>query len=302
MYVAGPPGGRGGGPLFISRAGRRVFEGDSAGALHPSLRVFLSDLTRPYGLGLREDLLAAGAGQCYGEMSAALLTDVLPAGDPPDLIVLAFAMPDVRPERATASYLSHLCAGAPMGFAVCDQGTAAAFTGLRLISEYARSGACTRALLIIIEQAVLHHDLPAGGAGVVPARHAAVALSCDSAGPAQVLQVRQHAAIVPERASAVLAAGVAELGSPDASATLILGHDLARLAGLRDRAAAGQAAPVPGLEPATRVRIAPDGQPSTGVWWELASAADWAVPGELVLLADYEPALGYLSLTAIRYL
>ncbi len=209
MYVAGPPGERGGDPLFISRAGRQVFEGDSAGALHPSLRVFLSDLTRPYGLGLREDLLAAGAGQCYGEMSAALLTGVLPAGDPLDLIVLAFAMPDVRPERATASYLSHLCAGAPMGFAVCDQGTAAAFTGLRLIGEYARSGACKRALLIVIEQAVLHHDLPAGGGGV-PARHAAVALACDSAGPAQVLQVRQHAAIVPERASAVLAADVAE--------------------------------------------------------------------------------------------
>jgi 4-hydroxymandelate oxidase len=296
MYVAGPPGGRGGDPLSISRAGRRVFEADSAEALHPDLRVFLSDLTRPYGLGPREDLLAAGAGQSYGEMSAALLTEVLPGGDPLDLIVLAFAMPDVRPERATASYLSHLCAGAPMGFAICDQGTAAAFTALRLIREYARSGACRRALLIIIEQAVLHHDLPAGGHGAVPARHAAVALSCDSAGPARVQEVRQHAAIAPERASAVLAADLADLGTPGGSLTLILGHDLARLTGLAERAA------VPGFEAVTRVRIAPAGQPSTGVWWELACGTDWADPGELVLLADYEQALGYLSLSAIRYL
>lgn len=34
-----------------------------------------------------------------------------------------------------------------MAFAVCDQGAAAAFTGLRLATEYARTGGCRRAVL-----------------------------------------------------------------------------------------------------------------------------------------------------------
>jgi len=65
-------------------------------------------------------------------MAEALIRELVPADAPVDLIVLAFAVPDVRPGRATATYLSHVCPGNPLAFAVCDQGSAAAFTGLRL--------------------------------------------------------------------------------------------------------------------------------------------------------------------------
>lgn len=322
MYVAGQPGlpGEGGArPLCIGRAARRVFAGESAEALHPGLRVFMADLARPYGLGAREDTLAGGAGQSYGEMGAALLASVLAPGEPLDLLVLAFAMPDVRPERSTASYLSHLCPGEPMAFAVCDQGTAAAFTGLRLIGEYARSDGCERALLLVIEQAVLHHDLPAangtanGTAAGVPARHAAVALTFGRAGPARVLRVRQHAAVAPERAGPLLAAGIAELAGAELAGagpaatgpgvTLVLGRDLARLARLDQLGVAGPVAAtagVRGLEGVSRVRVAPDGQPCTGVWWELAGDAGGRAGPGFVLLADYDQALRYLSLSAIE--
>ena len=46
--------------------------------------------------------------------------------------------------------------------------------------------------------------------------------------------------------------------------------------------------------------LAPAGQPYTGPWWELAGGLDgWRERGRLVLLAEYEQALGYLSVSAM---
>src|SRR6185503_4965240 len=59
-----------------------------------------------------------------------------------------------------------------MAFAISDEGTAAGFTGLRLIREYARGGVYRRALLLVVEQAWLAYDpgvpvaLPSGHTGV----------------------------------------------------------------------------------------------------------------------------------------
>jgi hypothetical protein len=298
MYAAGQPAGPGDrsswGGLRVSRAERRVFDGTSDSALHPDLRGFLADLVRPYGLALREDLLARGSGHSYGEMAGALVGTAVPADQPVDLLVLAFAMPDVWPERATASYLSHLCPGAPMAFAICDQGAAAAFTGLRLAREYARTDGCSRALLLIVEQATLHYD-PAGPAAA-PARHAAVALLCDDSGPARLEAVRQHAAVPPAQAGALITAELADMCAARAGVTLVIGHELACLT-------AGSGGPSTGEALSAfvdQVRIAPAGQPSTGVWWELAGGLSaWAAEGRRVLLAEYDQALRYLCLSAV---
>src|SRR3954454_24471687 len=155
-------------PLGIARVERRVVPTASGSAFDPDLRVYLGDLARPYGLAMREDLLDAGAGQSYGEMCADLIATAVPADEPVDLLVLAFASPDIRPGRATASYLSGMCPGNPMGFAVTDQGAATAFTALRLIQRYAQSGTCRRALLLVAEQATLHYEAPAGPAPTMP--------------------------------------------------------------------------------------------------------------------------------------
>jgi hypothetical protein len=303
---AGRPAGSGAagsadGPLCVSRAARRVFAGESAAALHPDLRGFLADLARPYGLTLRDDLLARGSGQSYGEMAADLMGTAVPADQPVDLIVLAFAVPDVWPERATASYLSHACPGDPVAFALCDQGTAAAFTGLRLAREYARGGGCRRVLLLVVEQAALHYE-PAGPVAPV-ARHAAVALLCDDTGTARLHTVRQHAGVTPAEVADLLTAGVADL-SAGQEVTLVIGHDLACLAGVGPgqapgdgpRASAGRVRIAPGAQ----VRIAPAGQPSTGVWWELAGGLPaWTAEGRRVLLAEYDQSLRYLCLSAL---
>src|SRR5439155_25656265 len=93
----------------LRRAERRVFGETSPTAFDPILRVFLADLVRPYGLPLREDLLREGAGHSYGEMAEPLVRAAVAGGEPVDLVVLAFAVHDLRLGRATALYLSDAC-------------------------------------------------------------------------------------------------------------------------------------------------------------------------------------------------
>jgi len=53
-------------------------------------------------------------------------------------------------------------------------------------------------------------------------------------------------------------------------------------------------------EPAAgRVRVMPPGQPSTGVWWGLLDELDGdGGHPDLLVVADYDPGLRYLCLTA----
>jgi 4-hydroxymandelate oxidase len=288
MYAGGPPVDiDDDDPLFgslrITRAERRSFDGMSDAAFDPELRLFLADMVRPYGLALRDDLLEQGAGHSYGEMAEELIRDTVTADEPVDLLVLAFGIHDIRLGRATAAYLSDVCPGDPMAFAVCDQGAAAAFTALRLIGEYGKSGACRRALLLVVEQSALHYQL--AEPAVVPDRHSAVALVCERSSAGGSVVVRQHADVSPALAGALLADDVATLSAGRSDVTLVLGGGLTRFA---DQALAD------------RVVLAPAGQPFTGPWWALAGGlAEWRAEGRLVLLADYDPVLRYLSLSTV---
>ncbi len=214
------------GPLRVVSAARRTFGGFSDLAFDPRLRLFLADLVRPFGLPLRDDLLDNGAGHSYGEMAAEVIREAVPVDSPVDLLVMAFGIHDIWLGRATASYLSEVCPGDAMGFAVCDQGAAAAFTALRLIGEYGRSGA-------------------------------------------------------------LLADDVAALSAGRADVTLVLGGGLTQFGH---------------TYLADRVVLAPSGQPYTGPWWELAGGlAQWRDEGRLVLLAEYDQTLRYLSLSAVDF-
>lgn len=267
MYTSGPPG-PGSGRLAIRRVVRRAFAGPAECTRNPDhgprLTEYLSDLARPYRTELRHDLLDRPSGHSYGEMASAVAP-----GEPVDLVVLAYAVPDVRPGRATATYLSHVLPGGPLAFAVCDQGSAAAFTGLRLIRGYARDGACRRALLIVLEQATLHYE-PAAPAAV-PDGNVAVAVLCEESAAARVADIQLHRGVTLDQAYALLAASNAT--------TVIAGAGLAEL----------------DLPMVDRVRRASPGRPFTGVWWELA---DELSSGQ-VLLAEYDEKLGYLCTSTI---
>jgi 4-hydroxymandelate oxidase len=293
VYLAGSPThGNGSAPTCVRGAWRREFDGSSESARHPAFRAYVTDMVRPYGLSVRDDLLERGSGQSYAEMAGSLLAETVSAELPVDLLVLAFAVSDTLPGQSSASYLSHLCPGNPMAFAICDQGSAAPFTGLRLISEYARTSDCSRALLLIAEQATLHHGLPAPA--VVPAKNAIVALLCTESGPGRVDAVRLHADVEPPSVPERLAADLAVLSGERDDVTVIAGGGIAAGAGGSLDAAAL------GIPAASQVLAAPAGQPCTGVWWRLADGLPgWTARGRRVLLADYDRLLGTLCVSAI---
>ncbi len=166
--------------LWLIRAQRQSFTGPAGFLRDPAQRAdvgaYLADMVRPYARtvppGLFGEPLSPALGQSYGEMGLALLGSVVTAEEPVDLLVLAFSVHDLWPGRATAAFLSRHCPGTPMSFAICDQGPAAAFSGLRIAREYAASAGCWRTLLIVVEQAALPYDC----AAPVPSRHCGVAM------------------------------------------------------------------------------------------------------------------------------
>jgi hypothetical protein len=274
MFLTGPPGAAGS-TLRISRSEHRIVDGSSALATDPAMRAYLTDMVAPYGLALREELIESGSGHSYGELAEPLLEAVLPDGAPVDLLVLAYGVHDIRLGRATATYLSSRCPGNPLAFAVCDQGTAAAFSALKLINAYAATGACERALLIVAEQPAVHYELAAPVP--VPDRNAAVALVLEAGG--EPVEVRQHAQTKPDQADALLAKEIAGMSG---AITVILGGGLKYTESTVDD-----------------LRVGPAGQPYTGVWCALsAGLPDWA-GGRQVLVADYDAALGYFCTAAM---
>jgi hypothetical protein len=293
VFVARPPAGP---PLHrdrdlhLVRAVRRSFTGPAEFLADPANRArvgeYLADMARPYAREVPAALFgespSPALGHSYGEMAEALIGSAVTAEEPVDLLVLAFSIHDLWPGRQTAAYLSHLTPGAPMAFAVCDQGPAAAFSGLRIAREYASSAAIRRALLIVVEQAALPYSSPV----TLPSQHRGVAMLLgDGAVPlAWVTALRQHPGVPPGGAAGLAAADLAELAAGHHEVGLVLGDALAGV----------WAAPGAG-----RVRVMPPRQPSTGVWWGLIDelTGDAGHPG-LVVVADYDPGLRYLCLTA----
>lgn len=253
------------------------------------LRVYLTDLLEPYGVGLGTEQPPDHGGHAYGDLAEALIRQAVPAGEQVDVLVLAYAVPDVTPGRATATWLSHVCPGNPLAFAVSDQGPAAAFTALRLLHAYAATAALSRALLLVVEQPALPYPplTPPGGPAATPGGAPAAPLLPDAAyGVALLL----GAPAPGERAASLgtLRPGGATAGDLRAAlgddGTAVLG------AGLDARA----------LGPGTPVRTASAGRPGTGVWWELAGAlAEPADGPRRLVLADRAPGSGGLALASV---
>jgi 4-hydroxymandelate oxidase len=289
-----------------------VFAGAAAFLADPAeqakLDTYLSDLTRPYPPGAEG--VPATLGHSYGEMAEALIAATAPADEPVDLLILAFSIHDMQPGRATATYLSHVCPGNPMSFAICDQGSAAAFSGLRIARDYSASAGPHRALLIVVEQSALPYDHGAAR----PEQHRGVAMMFrsdpaqegsaqeesaqegpggGSGGGARLVALRQRPNLAPDEVAGRLGADLAEVSS---------GYHRTRVV-----ASPALAAAWPG-HPGDQVRVVPDGQPSTGPWWQLLDELDELSPGpgdgsggaDLLVAADYEPGLGILSLAAVE--
>lgn len=259
----------------VTGVARRTFDGISETAFDPELRRFLTDMLQPYGLPLREDLLTEGAGHSFGEMAEPLLDQLVSRAEPVDVLVLVFAIHDLRLGRATATYLSSVCPGDPLAFALCDQGSAGAFTGLRMIDEYGPTTEGGRGLLLVMEQSALHYQEAAPAR--IPAGHTAVGLRLRTADRPHGRSVRQRADVAPGDVATVLAEELAVLGD----VPVVVSADLAALLPERPD----------GLV------VADAGKPFTGIWWEAASG----LAGPRTVVADYDPQLRYLCLADLEF-
>jgi hypothetical protein len=280
----------------VGRVAARRFAGRSELSLDPDLRVYLSDLVRPYGVALREDLLERGVGHSYGEMAEELIRETVREDEPVGLLILAYAVHDVRPGRSTALYLGGVCPGTPMAFTVCDQGIAGPYTAVRLASEYLRTGDTVRALIIVAEQAALHYELSAQPEAQItlPDEHSAVAVLFEGVGATGLSAVRELAGIAPSEVPRLLAAQLAEITSAGSDRGRDPGRCVLVLGGGLSKADADGL----GID---RIVAAQAGRPCTGVWHELAQGrAQWSEQGDFVILADYDRQLRTLCLCAIE--
>ena len=249
-----------------------TFADASSSATDPQLRDFLVELVASQELPLRADLLAAGVGHSYGEMAEPVLRAVATAADPIDLLVVAYAIPDVIPGRATATYLSSICPGNPLAFAICDQGRAAPFSALSFVHASLTAGDADRALVLVVEQNGLHYQPPVPVQ--VPVTNVAVGLvvSATHGRPAAAPTVWPDV-----RSGDVLALLQAEFDDRAA----VLGAGLTEIV-------------PPAARPERCVVVGP-AQPLTGVWSALAGLPD---TGD-ILVADYDAELGYLCLLGL---
>ena len=263
---------------------RRTFAGPARYLDDPAnraaLATYLADLP---GAGSAPRDGQSYGGQSYGEMAEELIAAVVPAGAPVDLLVLAYSIHDVQPGRATATYLSSVCPGTPLSFAICDQGSAAAFTGLRIAQDYQADPAGTgRVLLIVLEQAALPYPVAAPR----PARHRGVALLFErevvagAAGP-RLVGLRQRPGLAAAEVAQQAAADLAELSADYRQVRVLANPALA------------------GAWPEQPADLGPADQPATGLCWRLLDELADGQP-DLVVAADYDPDLGYLCLAAFE--
>jgi 4-hydroxymandelate oxidase len=233
-------------------------------------------------------------------MAGELIRDTVREDEPVDLLILVYAIHDVRPGQSIALHLSDRCPGTPLAFTVCDQGSAGPFTAARIVSEYLRGGDYQRALMVITEQDGLHYEpvLEPGVEVTLPEGHNAAAVLFEglaTSGPdgtklgcTVLSSVREFPDTAPDAVPGLLGARLADLLASERpeNSVLVLGG------GLSKDDADGH-----GIG---RVITAPAGQPCTGVWHELAQGhAEWAEQGALVILADYDRQLRTLCLCAI---
>jgi hypothetical protein len=237
----------------VRRAVRSRFErpGEIGAGARERLSRYVGDMLRPYGIEYRPDR----TGFSYGDLAAAVIADVLVPGDEVDLLVLAYAMPDVSPGRATATWLSHICPGGPFAVGICDEGSAIGFAGLRLLRDYYRAGVSLRSLLIVVEQPSLPYDPPAPMRQPVAAT--AVGLLCGD----------------------VTDGGAELLGLSSGGGTPLTG-----VADTDDGDRVIASGSLRGL---------PDERPVTGVWWDLAGVLqpDTGLDLGPLLVVDHDPEL-----------
>lgn len=125
----------------------------------PRLSTYHREMLAPFGVEVDEERLRRSPNVCFSQLAEAVLAPLSTVVTQPDLLILAYGLPDLYPLKSTTSYLNHLLGDRSRSFAVAEQGLRAPFTALRIADAYARAGRYADVALFVCEQTTLpYHD------------------------------------------------------------------------------------------------------------------------------------------------
>ncbi|MEO3806055.1 hypothetical protein [Nonomuraea sp. B1E8] len=274
MYIGPKPDGIGA-DLRLAHIDHCAFDGLSA--FNDLDRTYFGHLWELFGLPW-EDAYLAGRRTTFHDMTGPMLGRLGPLAEGFDAAVLASSTPDAEP-GFPMPFLEHALDGIDTVFAISDQGAAGAFTALRLTATTLPGGSHGRALVLVMDQATVWQGPPIPE-DIRPTRDMAVALVLDRDGALGAPTVRQHAGVSTSDIVTLLRAEVEEAGAFTA---------ICRPAFAPYWAKAGVSADVLPV---------PAGLPCTGLWVTLSEHCAHLpeTSDRKIVLADYDPHLGYLSL------
>ncbi|WP_051450887.1 hypothetical protein [Actinospica robiniae] len=278
---------------------------------YDGLAAFFAERCAPYGVHVDTEQALPGNHNSYPYLvTQALAALNVPAAPPPDLVVIAHALPDCDLATSVAGHVQQLLTGQPMVFAVTDQGRTTAFAALRAAGALARGGGYQRIAVLALDQGTIAYRDPAL-ADLDPSTDHAVGMLFTAEGLAELTALRTLPEVEPDQVGTVLATELAKIApsawpedqgpvrSPfrPAEPVLILGHG-PRTGRLADEL------PDPGELPGPwRVRQAAPGRICTRVWTELAAelaAAPDQRKDRLTVVAEYDQELRYLALVSFN--
>ncbi len=123
------------------------------------LMIYHREMLTPFGVEVDEDLLRRSTSVGFPELAEAALRAMTHPIASPDLLILAYGLPDIYPLKSTTSYLNNLLGGGSRSFAVSEQGLRAPFTALHIADAYVRAGQYANLALFVCDQTTLpYHD------------------------------------------------------------------------------------------------------------------------------------------------
>jgi hypothetical protein len=244
----------------------------------PSKLSYYRDLVEPFGVEVSEDLLRAAPNVSHCDLIDELVAAEGIGDSAPDLVIVAQALPDITPFVAIAPYLDRKLGGGSTNFGLNQQGLAAPFTALRVVSAFQRAGRSRTALLAILEQTTLPSRFPLVHDNELVDSGAMLVLGTDG-GP-------QVAAVETLPASVSAADRLRELAAKEPERTLVV---------------TGPWFDRDGLDALPHHHRAEAGTYATGVWLPLAfNWRTWQREYSTILLCDTDPRSGDSHLAVLR--
>lgn len=247
-------------------ANRNPYQADSELRDHQEL------LHASFGVPFSEELLRQGPNVSFLELAERAI-GLLP--QPPlaaDLVMLAYAMPDLPGVKNISAHVNFLLSGAGRSLAVSEQGSRAPYTALRISDAFARAGRCGSVALLVLEQTTLPTREPIVSGDLM--QDSAVVLHFAGLGGLELHSVHSCGPHEPLGALLTRLAGA------------LAGQEVLLVAGRWTDPASIDAAGLP-------TRQAAPGFYCTGVWLELARHhQEWAAGNDAVILCDTDPRSG----------